>query len=118
MRKAQMASRTINVDKMSIEDIDQLVNELYEAKRAKRVAAMEKLRAKAQEMAKSAGFTLDEIVSGGKGYKATMGKRSGNAKYRNPANPNQTWAGFGARPIWMREAIAKGVSIEKMRVSG
>jgi len=113
-----MASKTINLEKMSVEEIDDLINQLYEAKRAKRVAAMEEIRAKARDMAKSAGFTLNEIVGGGKGYKAAMNRRSGSVKYRNPANPSQTWAGFGARPIWMREALAKGVSIEKMRVAG
>lgn len=113
-----MASKTINLDKMSVEEIDDLVSELYEAKRAKRVAAMEALRTKAHEMAKSAGFSLDEIMSGSKGFKATMAKkREGSVKYRNPANPSQTWAGYGARPIWMREAIAKGANIEKMRVA-
>ncbi len=29
-------------------------------------------------------------------------------KYRNPANPEQTWTGRGVAPKWMQELIAAG----------
>ena len=30
------------------------------------------------------------------------------AKYRNPANKDQTWSGRGKRPRWFHEALAAG----------
>jgi DNA-binding protein H-NS len=29
-------------------------------------------------------------------------------KYRNPANPKETWTGRGKQPRWMAELTAKG----------
>lgn len=35
-------------------------------------------------------------------------------KYRNPANPLQTWAGRGKRPKWFSDALAEGVTEAQM----
>ncbi len=37
-------------------------------------------------------------------------------KYRNPANPSQTWSGIGARPKWFREALQAGKKPEDMLI--
>ncbi len=37
-------------------------------------------------------------------------------KYRNPANPSQTWSGIGARPKWFREALQSGMAPEDMLI--
>jgi DNA-binding protein H-NS len=29
-------------------------------------------------------------------------------KYRNPANPKQTWTGRGRQPGWIKDGLAKG----------
>ena len=39
-------------------------------------------------------------------------------KFRHPDDPNLTWAGRGAQPRWMRDAIAAGADIESFRVGG
>jgi DNA-binding protein H-NS len=38
-------------------------------------------------------------------------------KFRNPARPGQTWSGRGKQPIWIREAIAAGQSIDDFLIS-
>jgi DNA-binding protein H-NS len=35
-------------------------------------------------------------------------KRALAAKYRNPANPKETWAGRGLRPRWLTAALKGG----------
>ncbi|WP_084465111.1 H-NS family nucleoid-associated regulatory protein [Rubellimicrobium thermophilum] len=32
-----------------------------------------------------------------------------------PDNPSQTWSGRGRRPRWVREAEAKGLTLEDLR---
>ncbi|MCB1766993.1 MAG: H-NS histone family protein, partial [Candidatus Competibacteraceae bacterium] len=32
------------------------------------------------------------------------GRRKGRPKYRNPADPDQTWTGRGKMPNWLKDA--------------
>ena len=38
------------------------------------------------------------------------------AKYRNPKDPSQTWAGRGRQPLWLVDALKKGQKIENFLV--
>ncbi|MEO7431748.1 MAG: H-NS histone family protein [Dokdonella sp.] len=66
-----------------------------------------KLREKINALVKAEGLELDEVM-GRAG--ATRGKARGKVKpkYRNPADPAQTWTGRGKRPNWFRTALAAG----------
>lgn len=37
-------------------------------------------------------------------------------KYRNPAEPSETWAGRGKKPRWVAAALKKGKSLEDFRI--
>jgi DNA-binding protein H-NS len=37
-------------------------------------------------------------------------------KFRNAEPPHQTWSGRGRQPHWMRELLARGQSIEDVRI--
>ena len=76
------------------------------------------VRSKITKFAKAEGYTLEELfgMSGNRGAKAAAkpssraGRKLGKVapKYRNPANPKETWAGRGKHPRWMAALIAKG----------
>lgn len=36
-------------------------------------------------------------------------------KYQDPKNPSNTWGGNGPRPAWLKEALAAGVTLERLR---
>jgi DNA-binding protein H-NS len=38
-------------------------------------------------------------------------------KFRNPAEPNQTWSGRGKRPHWVTELLDAGISIQDFQIS-
>ncbi len=38
-------------------------------------------------------------------------------KFRDPSNEGNTWSGRGARPKWIREALAAGRTLESFRVA-
>jgi DNA-binding protein H-NS len=38
-------------------------------------------------------------------------------KYRNPAEPSETWAGRGKRPRWVVAALKKGKHLEDFRIA-
>lgn len=61
------------------------------------------------------GFTLDE-VSAAAGPRGTAKAAKPVAKYRNPANPGETWSGRGRKPGWFHEALAKGADISDLEI--
>jgi DNA-binding protein H-NS len=38
-------------------------------------------------------------------------------KFRNPAEPHQTWSGRGKRPHWVTELLSAGKSIQDFQIS-
>jgi DNA-binding protein H-NS len=41
---------------------------------------------------------------------------AGGPRYRNPANPAETWSGQGRPPAWVRRALAAGVTLDIFEV--
>jgi DNA-binding protein H-NS len=83
----------------------------------------EKILVKIVQMAKDAGLTASDIakaLDSGKPAKVTKtakakpaksSKLAGKkvaAKYRNPANAEQTWTGRGVAPTWIQELKTAG----------
>src|SRR6056300_1821155 len=71
-------------------------------KKAEAIAAVE-------EAARTAGFSLKELLSD---EKLTKGKSKAAPKYANPADPAQTWTGRGRKPKWVEELLASGKSLD------
>lgn len=65
-----------------------------------------KLRDKINALVKAEGFGLDEVLGRGGGRGKARGKVK--PKYRNPADPSQTWSGRGKRPRWFHAALSAG----------
>ena len=38
-------------------------------------------------------------------------------KFRNPADPSQTWAGRGRTPAWVSKHLASGKGIDELRIT-
>jgi len=66
-----------------------------------------KLRAKISAMVKAEGFAIEDVF-GGAGARRCGVRRKVKPKYRNPADPSQTWTGRGKRPRWYQAALASG----------
>lgn len=83
----------------------------------------DKILSKIVQMAKDAGLTASDISkamdagNGGKTAKAVRAAKKNSlagkkvpAKYRNPANPEQSWTGRGVEPTWVQSLKAAGTS--------
>lgn len=76
----------------------------------------------ARVLTKTEGYTIEELFGSAPATRArkaapaakapskTAGRKLGKVapKYRNPANPKETWTGRGKQPRWMAELTAKG----------
>jgi DNA-binding protein H-NS len=83
------------------------------------------IRSKITKFAKAEGYTIEELFGtpgkapAARGRKAAAkstraGRKLGKVapKYRNPANPKETWTGRGKQPRWLAAATAKGKKVE------
>lgn len=97
------------IKNMSLEELKSLRKEVDAAiadySERKRIEALKALEAVAADH----GMSVDEIIGGKKRKKAKAA-----AKYRNPADPSQTWSGRGRQPQWYKDAIAGGASPESL----
>jgi DNA-binding protein H-NS len=67
-----------------------------------------KLREKVHALIKAEGYSFDDIFGSTRGTKTRRVKTPVAPKYRNPANPEQTWSGRGKRPRWFNDALKAG----------
>lgn len=88
-------------------DVDRAIQSYEERKKA---AA----RAKLEDVAREMGFNLSEILE----TKPARARKQSAPKYRNPADPTQTWTGRGRRPGWVVEALAAGKSLDDLAIAG
>ena len=90
-------------------DLDGLIEakELIEVQlKEKNKEAKKALREEIKEFAKKAekyGLSLEDVTGLKKVPRVPRGeqKPKGEPKYRNPANPEQTWTGHGRSPAWV-----------------
>lgn len=112
---------SIDLKSLSARQLQKLIADANrEKKRKLKRAPLAEVRRKLTRLAAAEGYTLLELfgVDGGSGTpRAKSGERVARRstagrkvppKYRNPANPDETWSGRGKQPRWMVALIAKG----------
>ncbi|MEM7319884.1 MAG: H-NS histone family protein [Pseudomonadota bacterium] len=103
----------INLKSMSRKELQKLQGDVAAAIKAVELKERKDALEAAEKAAAKFGFTLAEL-SGGK-RKSTKGTKA-QAKYRNPANPDQTWSGRGRKPQWIHEALTSGADISDLEI--
>lgn len=92
-----------------------------EAENAKaRVAAAEEeakqeLRDKIEGLIEGTGFNLVDLYPR-LGPTKTGARRRADVRFRDPANPENTWTGRGRTPTWLREHLDKGAKTQDFAV--
>ena len=107
---------SIDLNGLSARELESLIAQAKKRKttlsKRKPVAAV---RRKVAALAKAEGYTIDELFGTAKAApkprKAAGPRKAAKKvapKYRNPANPKETWTGRGKQPRWMAALTAKG----------
>lgn len=90
--------------------------------------AVSKVRAQLTKLAKAHGYSIEEVFGGtapARGRTAKASKAPAKAvrklgkvapKYRNPANPKETWTGRGKQPRWLAALTTKGKKVEEFLI--
>lgn len=108
---------SINIE--SLEQIDAQLAELQAKKlsilNTQRAAKLDEVKAIVRQF----GFTAKELGLGGAAEKPAKASNApvNPAKYANPANPQQQWAGGkGARPLWVKAHLNNGGKLEDLEI--
>ncbi len=103
----------INLETMSRKELVSLRENVEKALvNAEKRERQEALKA-AEKAAAEFGFSLSELS--GDAPRSVKGSKA-QAKYRNPANPDQTWTGRGRKPQWVHDALKSGADISDLEI--
>lgn len=118
---------TMNIENLSAQQLSDLIARANKRKKvlAKRKPASQ-VKAAVARLLKTSGWSFEELYGNGSAAaarapqakapraKAAKGRSLGKVapKYRNPANPQETWTGRGRQPRWLAGEIAAGKKVE------
>lgn len=114
---------------LSLSELRELESEVQAAITEKEAAEKAAILAEFEQRAKSSGFSLADIFAlptrsmfRPKKDKAEKVEASGKGrgsvapKYRNPENSLETWSGRGRQPVWVRDQIAGGKTLDDLAI--
>ncbi len=91
--------------------------------------AITKVRAQLTKLAKTQGYSVEELFGGSAPVRGRAASKATKApakavrklgkvapKYRNPANPKETWTGRGKQPRWLAALTTKGKKVEEFLI--
>ena len=123
---------SIDLNGLSARELESLIAQAKKRKttlsKRKPVAVVKK---KLAALARAEGYSLAELFGGdtpkatapasasaARSRRTTKGYKLGKVepKYRNPANPSETWAGRGQQPKWLAAETAKGRRLEEFLI--
>ena len=107
----------VKLDGLSPKELQALITQAQSRMESARSEHIQGVKAKIDGILKAEGLQLSDVYSGRGGKR---GKRvgAGVPKYRNPADPSQTWTGHGKSPSWFQAALKKsGVTAESLLIT-
>ena len=103
----------VNVDKMSMKEINDLKAKIAKAETAVRERAKVDLKDKIDRLVDGSGFSIAELY----GFQVRgRGRSKSAAKYANPENRSETWTGRGRKPNWLVARLKKGAKMEDFAI--
>lgn len=104
----------MNLEYKSLEELIQIKEEAEKLIVIKEREAKKDLLNQFKEQAAALGLTLEDVV--GNAPRTTRRRGTVPPKYRNPHNAEQTWTGRGKQPIWVRELLSQGRTLESFEI--
>lgn len=103
----------INLENMSRKELLDLSVQVEKALKGAEVRERQEALKAAEKAVAEFGFSLSELTP--EAARPTKGTKAA-AKYRNPADPAQTWTGRGRKPQWIHDALQAGADISDLEI--
>jgi DNA-binding protein H-NS len=100
-----------DLESMSLDDLKKLSRDVERAIASFEERKRREARKAMEKVAREFGLSVEDVVGA---QKATARASKSAVKFRNPANPSETWSGRGRQPGWYKDAIGKGKSPDSM----
>lgn len=106
---------TVNVEKMSLKDLNDLEAKVAKAKAQARTKQKADVKSKIDAILASSGFTIADLYPVAR---VGRGRPAGNkaAKFVNPDNRAETWTGRGRKPNWLVAKLSKGAKLQDFAI--
>jgi DNA-binding protein H-NS len=120
MAKAPVSIEDLDVEQMGDQELHAAMQRIKDALSARFTTRTQEFRELAQEMGFAVTLTKigKEDLRRGRRHTPEVDRRRGvSAKYRNPGNPAETWAGRGRKPKWVEDKLATGSSLDDLLIS-
>ena len=114
-----------DLSSFSVEELNAFIVEAQALIATKKEDEIQKACAEFAQKAAALGVSLDELVAkGGKGGRkaaaaaacVVTARKPVAIRYRDPANPSDTWTGRGKQPRWLVARLASGARLEDFAV--
>lgn len=102
---------SVDLDSLSKEELQKLRKETEKKLKDYDQRRRAEARAAAEKAVKDYGYSLEDLVGGGK-----RGATKSVARYRHPENASTTWTGRGRKPGWVISHLENGGSLEDLRI--
>lgn len=97
-----------HLEEMNISELRDLEKDVKRAIATYTARQIATAKADVEAYAAKLGFKLNDLVGASASKKAPINQ----PKYRNPAEPTQTWSGIGRQPKWVKQLLADGKSLD------
>ena len=103
----------IDLKNMSVDQLEDLMSRAKARIVEVKEETVNKLREELAAKAKAHGYEISDLF----GRKAkNKVKTPVKPKYRHPGNADVTWSGRGRQPVWVREALASGKTLDDLSI--
>lgn len=108
-----------DLSKYSLAQLRALEVQVIDELKTRHYLSVSKAREQILYIAQTAGVSVEKLMAskGPRTSKAGKAEKtpkaaSADAKYRNPDDPSQQWAGRGRQPAWVKAWLASGKSLD------
>lgn len=111
----------IDLKTLSPKELQALIAHASAQMQEAHAAQIQTIKQKIETLLSSSGLTLEDIYPSHRKKAGAKKSAAGSVapKYRNPADPSQTWSGRGRQPAWFAAAIKRrGVTEESLLIGG
>ncbi|MBS1170182.1 MAG: histidinol phosphate phosphatase [Burkholderiaceae bacterium] len=102
----------MNLSELSVSELRALQEKIKQEMKKREENEIAEAKRKIQAIAQSVGLPLKDLL--------TASVRTAGSKvpprYRHPEKNDLTWTGRGHQPVWVREWLAGGKSLEALRI--
>jgi DNA-binding protein H-NS len=107
----------IDLSVYSVEELKALIARAKRAIALKQRRRLQQVREQIEQLASGLNMSIEEVMNRGRQVGKVYSNTAAEIKFRNPADPAQTWTGRGKRPRWLQEALRQGAKLEDFAIA-